>query len=191
MKKISNFIPFFILIIFVVIIGFSTYKIKAKQQNIINNSNSNLSQNSFDFFATENIQLPNFSLPNLYNENEEFSLKDLKGKYSIINVFASWCTTCRAEHEYLLQLQQENIVTIYGVAWRDINENTKSYLNVAGNPFTKVASDNKALFSKIAGIRAVPETFVINPEGKIILRHQGNLEDASLSELRRILSQLN
>ncbi|MBM5781823.1 MAG: redoxin domain-containing protein [Pelagibacterales bacterium] len=187
MRKISNFWPFFILIIFITIIGFSTYKIKAKQQNLANN----LDQNSLDFFVSENIELQNLNLPNLYNQNDSFSIKDLKGKYSIINVFASWCTTCRAEHEYLLQLQQEKIVDIYGVAWRDINENTKNYLEKSGNPFIKVASDNKALLTEIASLRAVPETFVVNPEGKIILRHQGNLEHASLAELRRILKELN
>lgn len=191
MKKISNFIPFFILIIFVIIIAFSTYKIKAKQQNIENSSKQNLTQNELAFFTKENIQIPEFSLPNLYDENDNFSLNDLKGKYSIINVFASWCTTCRAEHEYLMQLQQEKIVNIYGIAWRDINQNTKTYLEKSGNPFVKTASDNKALFTQIAAISAVPETFIVNREGKIIFRRQGNLEDASLEELKRILNQLN
>ncbi len=189
MRKISNFWPFFILVIFVIIIGFSTYKIKAKQQNLENKFSNNLDQNPLDFFIAENIELQNLNLPNLYNGDDSFSIKDLKGKYSVINVFASWCTTCRAEHDYLLHLQNEKIIDIYGIAWRDINENTRNYLEKSGNPFIKVATDNKALLTQIAGIRAVPETFIINPEGKIILRYQGNLEDASLSELRRVLKE--
>jgi cytochrome c biogenesis protein CcmG/thiol:disulfide interchange protein DsbE len=126
-------------------------------------------------------------LPDLFDENRDFSKKQLIGKYSIVNFFASWCTTCRAEHEILMRLKDENIVDIYGVAWRDIDENTKDYLSRHGNPFKMVAKDNQGLFSKIINIEAIPETLIVDKEGNVVMRYQGNLQDFSVDEIREFL----
>ncbi|NBV06211.1 MAG: hypothetical protein EBS06_03120 [Proteobacteria bacterium] len=185
MRNLSNFIPFFVLIFLISVIGFSTYKISKKQE-----IEQRDIQQSFDIrFVKEKIILPEFSLPNLFDEAENFSKKDLKGKYSLINLFASWCTTCIAEHEVLLRLRDEGIIDIYGVAWRDINENTKKYLATNDNPFKKVATDNQALFTKFIGIKAVPETLLINSEGDVVWRYAGNLEDHAVDEIRQFLSK--
>jgi len=128
MKK---FLPFIILFALLALVGFSTYKLNNKQEK------NQESADSSDFnvgFEKIRITLPEFSFPDLYDENQDFSKKDLIGKYSIINFFASWCTTCHAEHEILLKLQSENILDIYGVAWRDIDVKTKEYLEKNGNP---------------------------------------------------------
>ena len=85
-----------------------------------------------------------------------------------------------------MRLKQEGIVDIYGVAWRDINDNTKAYLEKNGNPFTKIATDNKAIFSKRTGIKAVPETLIVDANGKVIFKYQGNLEEFAIDEIRRI-----
>ncbi|MBU6338785.1 MAG: redoxin family protein [Rickettsiales bacterium] len=184
----NKFLPFILLLSFIVMIGVSTYKINARQHiNKEEKAEKNLP--TIGSFVKADILLPDFSLPNLYDENSDFSKKDLLGKYSVINIFASWCTTCKAEHEILMRLKQERIVDVYGIAWRDINENTKSYLKDSGNPFIKVASDNKALFSKIIGIRAVPETLIINGEGRVVRRYQGNLQDFSIDEIRDFLKK--
>lgn len=184
----NKFLPFILLLSFIVMIGVSTYKINARQHiNKEEKTEKNLS--TIGSFVKVDILLPDFSLPNLYDENSDFSKKDLLGKYSVINIFASWCTTCKAEHGILMRLKQEGIVDVYGIAWRDINENTKNYLKESGNPFVKVASDNKALFSKIMGIRAVPETLIINGEGRVVGRYQGNLQDFSIDEIKDFLSK--
>jgi cytochrome c biogenesis protein CcmG, thiol:disulfide interchange protein DsbE len=187
MNRFSKYLPFFMLVFFISIIGLSTYKINAKQQIGQKDLSADVSKITTNFFSKENILLPEFSLPDLYDENKHFSDKDLKGKYSLINFFASWCTTCHAEHEVLLRLKSEGIIDMYGVAWRDIDDNTKSYLKESGNPFTQVASDNRAIFTKIIGIKAVPETLIVNPEGRVVLRYQGNLEDYAISEIRDFL----
>ncbi len=183
MRNLSSFAPFLVLIFLVGVIGVSTYKISKKQEI----ETKNLTENFDERFVSEKISLPEFSLPDLLNEGGNFSKKDLRGKYSLINLFASWCTTCHAEHEILMRLKGEGIVDIYGVAWRDINQNTKKYLAENGNPFQKVAADNQALFTKFIGIKAVPETLLVNGEGEVVLRYKGNLEEHAVAEIRRFL----
>ena len=187
MNKLNNFAPFFILVFLISIIGISTYKINAKQKFKQEDLSKNIEGVTTNIFSKEDILLPEFSLPDLYEATKDFSNKDLLEKYSIINFFASWCTTCHAEHEALMRLKQEGIVDIYGVAWRDINDNTKAYLEKNGNPFTKIATDNKAIFSKITGIKAVPETLIVDSNGTIVFKYQGNLEEFAIEEIRKIL----
>ncbi len=185
MENFSRFTPFFVLVFLVGVIAFATYKISNKQENEL----QNISENFDARFAKKKIVLAEFSLPDLFDENSVFSNQDLRGKYSLINVFASWCTTCRVEHEFLLRLKMEGIIDIYGVAWRDINQNTKDYLNSNGNPFKKVGADNRALFSKIVGTSAVPETFLVDRQGVVVWRYSGNLDELAITEIKEFLAK--
>lgn len=182
MKK---FLPFLTLLFLVGLIGISTYNLNKKQavEQFTNSTESGI------HFVKTKIILPEFSLPNLFDENQEFSKKDLVGKYSVVNFFASWCTTCRAEHDILLRLQNEGIIDLYGIAWRDIDENTKSYLNKSGNPFKKIAKDSRGLFTQITGIEAVPETLLVDPKGNVVMRFRGNLQEFSIDEIREFLQK--
>lgn len=184
MKK---FLPFLTLIFLVGLIGLSTYNLNRKQEVEQDLPSSTSSQSDNIHFAKEKIILPEFSLPDLFDENSDFSKKDLIGHYSVINFFASWCTTCRAEHDLLLKLKNEDIVEIYGIAWRDIDNNSKALLKNSGNPFNRVAKDSRGLFTKIIGIQAVPETLVIDPKGNVVMRYRGNLQDFSLDEIRDVV----
>lgn len=177
MKK---FLPFLVLISLVLVIALATYRLNQKQEVNLDKSE----EVPTIHFVAAKLRLPEFSLSDLFNEDLDFSLKDLKGKYSLVNFFASWCTTCHAEHQVLLRLQAEKVIDIYGVAWRDIDENTKSYLAQNGNPYQKVAKDGTGLFTKIAGISAVPESFIVDPEGKVVMRYKGNLQEFSIDEIR-------
>jgi cytochrome c biogenesis protein CcmG, thiol:disulfide interchange protein DsbE len=183
----QKFLPFLILIFLVSLFGLSIYKLNKKHESAQDASSASKIEDSEISFTKTHIILPEFSLPDLFNENQNFSKKDLLGKYSIINFFASWCTTCRAEHEVLLRLQSEKIIDIYGIAWRDIDDNTKAYLKESGNPFTKIGKDGKALFTKITGIEAVPETLIVDPKGNVVMRYRGNLQDFSIDEIREFL----
>ena len=89
MNKLNNFAPFFILIFLVGIIGISTYKINAKQQFKQEDLSKNIEGVTTNLFSKEDILLPEFSLPDLYDATKDFSNKDLLGRYSIINFFAS------------------------------------------------------------------------------------------------------
>ncbi len=186
MKK---FLPFLTLLFLVGLIGISTYNLNKKQsaeqelRNSVDDDKKNL------HFTSVKIVLPEFSLPDLHNDKLDLSRNDFLGKYSIINFFASWCTTCREEHEILMRLKREGIADMYGVAWHDIDDNTMSYLKKNGDPFIKVAADNRGLFTKITGIEAVPETVIVDPEGVVVMRYRGNLQEFSIDEIAQFIKK--
>ena len=184
----KRFLPFFTLLFLVSLIGIATYKISGEKDIRDSKNLTDLGESDIKF-SKVSIHLPEFSLPDLFDENKDFSKKDLTGKYSIVNFFASWCTTCHAEHEILLRLQSENIADIYGIAWRDVDNNTKKFLKNNGNPYKKVAKDSRGLFNRITGIRAIPETLIIDPYGNVVMRYRGNLQDFSVDELREFFAK--
>lgn len=180
----QKFLPFLTLIFLVSLIGISTYNLQKKQEFEEDAKNPENEINVH--FYPARIALPEFSLPELFDEEEDFSKKDLVGKYSVVNFFASWCTTCHAEHEILMRLKDEENIELYGVAWRDIDENTKTYLRQNGNPFKKIAKDSRGLFTKITGIIAIPETLIIDPKGNVVMRYRGNLQEFSIDEIKKL-----
>lgn len=194
MKK---FIPLGILLLFIYIISFAIYNLNQKQniegqENLEQEASSDNDNSKSDLeedinFISVKLDLPEFSLPELYDKSKDFSKKDLKGKYTIINFFASWCSTCHAEHDILLKIQSEAIADLYGISWRDIDENTIKYLQQSGNPFAKIGVDSKGIFTKIANIEAVPETWLVNPKGEVVLRLKGNLQEFSVDEIKRYI----
>ena len=196
----NKFIPLAILFVVIFLIAIATRNLSNKQSDNATNSqeiSSSTNEDSNDLrkedggsdinFTEVEIDLPDFSIPDLFEAGKTFSKKDLIGKYTIINVFASWCATCRMEHDILIRMQAEAVADLYGIAWRDIDKNTIKYLQQNGNPFSRVGADNKAIFSKITNIEAVPETWLINPKGKIVLRLKGNLQEFSVDEIKRYI----
>ncbi len=172
MKKIRSLLPLVVLLI-VVLIGIAL---------VIRHKNSNFIENQLA--AGNKVILPQFSLPELYNSSKNVTASDLLGHYSIINVFASWCSSCRLEHNLFLQLDKNNSknnLKIYGVAWLDMPENSKRYLKENGNPYFVVMTDNKGVFSKILGVMAAPESFIINPSGQIIYYQKGLIDQDFIS----------
>jgi len=182
----KNFVPFLTLVFLVGVIAVSTYNLNQKQVAKQDFAGVETGEKISVRFKKVQISLPEFSLSNLYDEDKTFSKNDLVGQYSLINFFASWCTTCRAEHETLLRLHDEKIIKMYGIAWRDIDEKTKDYLKESGNPFDVVAKDSRGLFTKITGIEAVPETLIVDEKGNVVLRYQGNLQEFMIDEIREL-----
>lgn len=183
----NKFTPFAILAFLIILISVSTYKLSKKQEVALTSSDDkNSSKIGINFFDT-NIILKDFSLNNLFDNSDKLTKKTFENKYTIINFFASWCSTCLAEHEILLELQSRNLADIYGIAWHDIDENTKHYLEKYGNPFSKTFVDSKGDLGRIVGIKAIPETLIINDEGVVVKRFQGNLQEFSIDEIERFL----
>lgn len=181
MKK---FLPFLILVFLISAIAIATYNLSETQDSAkIDDQGNGI------HFAKVNIPLPEFSLPDLFDGEGNFSKNDFNGKYSVVSFFASWCTTCKAQHDILMRLKNENIVDIYGVAWRDIDQNTRSFLENHGNPFKKTASDSRGLFTKITNLQAVPETWIVNKDGVIVMRFRGNLQEFSIPEIKNFIKE--
>ena len=126
--------------------------------------------------ALLNKNLPPFSSINLYDKEEVLLSDSLKGKYTLINFFASWCTPCRAEHHLFFEIKKE-IPELYilGFSHKDDLDDSKKYLEEEGNPysFVGIVRDGKIAFD--FGVFGLPETFIINKNGEIIYKHTGPL----------------
>lgn len=116
---------------------------------------------------------PAFSLPRVEDPNRTLGLEDLRGKASLLNVWASWCVACRDEHPLLVQLARENRFPIYGLNYKDEREDAMRWLGRFGNPYTASAHDLSGKVGIDWGVYGVPETFVIDHEGFIRHKHIG------------------
>ena len=126
--------------------------------------------------ALLNKNSPPFSSINLYDEKEVFLSDSLKGNYTLINFFASWCTPCRAEHHLFFKVKKE-IPELYilGFSHKDDLDDSKKYLEEEGNPYSFVGIDRDGKIAFDFGVFGLPETFIINKNGEIIYKHTGPL----------------
>jgi cytochrome c biogenesis protein CcmG/thiol:disulfide interchange protein DsbE len=105
----------------------------------------------------------------------------LTGAPTVVNVFASWCVPCHVEHPLLMKLAASG-VRIVGINHKDPPENALSFLKSKGNPFRAVGVDRNGRASIEWGVYGVPETFVLDAEGRIALKHVGPLTEAVIAE---------
>lgn len=116
-----------------------------------------------------------------------FSTNDLKGRVTIVNVFASWCIPCLAEHPLITQLAEDG-VPVYGINHRDKANDAVNWLTRHGNPYIAVGFDYDARASLEWGVTGVPETFIIDANGTIAYKHAGPITPDVLK--RKILPKL-
>ena len=126
--------------------------------------------------ALLNKNLPSFSTTNLYKDEEKLVSNSLKGKYTLINFFASWCTPCRAEHHLFFKIKEDRPdLFILGLSHKDDPDDSKEYLEKEGNPYTFVGLDQDGKIAFDFGVFGLPETFIINNTGQVIFKHTGPL----------------
>ncbi len=104
------------------------------------------------------------------------------GRAYVINLFASWCTPCRAEHPQLMALQRQG-VDIVGIAYKDRPEASAAFLHELGNPFSVVALDPDGRFGLEVGVTGVPETVVVGPDGVIRAAYRGPLTEEAVRDV--------
>lgn len=132
-------------------------------------------------------QIPDFSLPPLDGLMQEgvqvpaLSAGDLKGRVSVVNIWASWCGPCREEHPLLVRLSTDERVRVVGINYKDDPENARRFLGTFGNPFSAIGRDSTGRAAIDWGVYGVPETFIVAPDGTILYRHVGALTDEALS----------
>lgn len=132
--------------------------------------------------------LPAFSLPGLDGQGT-YSERDLKGP-ALLNVWATWCPTCIAEHGQLLKLAQQGVV-IYGINYKDDASKAQALLRESGNPYRLLIGDPKGSLGIDLGVYGAPETFVIDGAGRIQYRHSGALTEAVWkNQLEPLLKQV-
>ena len=120
-----------------------------------------------------NKPAPAFSLPALDAPDQKISAQDLRGKVWVLNVWASWCVACRIEHPLLVEFSKAGMVPIYGLNYKDKRDDAMRWLVNFGNPYTRSLSDIDGLVGIDFGVYGVPETFVIDKQGVIRMKHIG------------------
>ena len=126
--------------------------------------------------------VPAFQAERLGSAEENFDSAALRGEWSLLNVWASWCATCLEEHDLLMRLSEQ--LALYGINHRDTRDEAQNWLQVYGNPYRSSAFDEHGEVGIELGVYKVPETFLLDPEGVIRYKHIGALdEDAYRQEI--------
>ncbi len=126
---------------------------------------------AFDLPPLEGLDRPGLATADLQN-----------GEVALVNFFASWCLPCRAEHPLLMDLAESGGVRVLGIAYRDKPEDARRWLGQYGNPYERVGVDDRGRTSIDFGVSGVPETFVIDREGRIRYQHIGPLMASDIED---------
>lgn len=126
--------------------------------------------------------VPVFSLPPVQGRTLGLAISDLRGEVSLVNVFASWCVACRAEHPLFMRLAQDKNAPIHGLNYKDRPEDAAKWLDALGDPYTRTGADSDGRVAIDFGVYGVPETFVISADGRIAYKHIGPISEQALAE---------
>jgi len=116
---------------------------------------------------------PEFTLTQVEDVRNVFHSRDMRGKVWILNVWASWCGPCRAEHPALLELSRLAVAPVVGLNYNDLRGDSQRWLKEFGNPYQVAAFDGDGTTGIEFGVYGVPETFVIDKQGLIRLKLTG------------------
>jgi len=116
---------------------------------------------------------PVFKLQQLHEPEKILETTDNLGKVWLLNVWASWCASCRDEHPLLVQLAKSGVVPIYGLNYKDKRDLAIQWLDQLGNPYTKSVMDSEGRVGIEYGVYGVPETYVIDKTGVIQYKQIG------------------
>jgi len=110
---------------------------------------------------------------------EPINLNDLfiNEKFSLVNVWASWCVTCRAEHTAIMKIAKSENLQMIGINYKDVYADAKNYLEILGNPFDVIVFDPEGKIGLELGVYATPETFLVNRDGLIVYKHIGEINN--------------
>ncbi len=138
----------------------------------------------FDGLGRDSKKIPSpligESFPNLevedFHSSEKYLIQDrLKGQISLVNVWASWCVTCRAEHEVLKFIAKTNTLQMIGINYKDTKKDGLDFLQILGNPFEFIVVDAQGTLGLELGVYATPETFIVDQNGVIRFKHIGEI----------------
>ncbi|HEV8368730.1 MAG TPA: DsbE family thiol:disulfide interchange protein [Pyrinomonadaceae bacterium] len=139
-----------------------------------------------------NKPAPAFSLPQLKEPTKTFSAAEMRGKVWILNVWASWCVTCRDEHPLLLDYAKTGAVPIYGLNYKDQRQDALAWLDELGDPYVLSAADLEGRVAIDYGVYGAPETYVIDQTGTIRFKQIGPVTpDIWNKQLLPLVQELN
>ncbi|WP_020594566.1 DsbE family thiol:disulfide interchange protein [Kiloniella laminariae] len=128
---------------------------------------------AFDLVELEGLNVPGFARQDLTDN----------GKVSVVNIFASWCIPCLAEHPYMLTLGARDDINLFAINYRDKPEDALKWLNKHGNPYHRIGRDPNSRAGIDWGVYGVPETFIVDSAGTIRYKHVGPLNTGDLENI--------
>jgi len=126
--------------------------------------------------------VPEFDLPPVKGRTLGLASRDLKGEVSLVNVFASWCVSCREEHPVFMDLRKRGVVPIHGLNYKDKPDDAAGWLAEMGDPYTRTGADLDGRVAIDWGVYGVPETLVVGRDGRIAYKHIGPITPQILRE---------
>lgn len=124
---------------------------------------------------------PALSLPELEMPQQSIHLQDLKGRGYVLNIWGSWCVSCRIEHPIITDMAKQGI-TVVGYNYKDSAEDARAWLNQFGNPYALIIQDEDGRAALDWGIYGAPETFVIDGQGIVRFKHVGPITEQVVQE---------
>lgn len=135
---------------------------------------------------------PAFKLTQLNEPGKTISPQDMAGQVWLLNVWASWCVSCRQEHPVLMDFANQHVVPIIGLNYKDGREDGAGWLRQFGNPYKLSAFDADGRVGIDYGVYGVPETFIIDKRGVIRLKHVGPVTPEVIAQkLLPLIKELN
>jgi cytochrome c biogenesis protein CcmG/thiol:disulfide interchange protein DsbE len=162
----------------IIIFGFVTFSLFIFWQGL-------RKDNNYDTKSLIGNRISDFQLTEISNNDQYISEEDLKkNKFTLINFFASWCSPCRIEHKYLLNLSKDKKnIQIIGVNFKDKKNHAINFLEELGNPYDFVGKDIEGMISVLFGIYGIPESILINSDLVIIKKIVGPIDQMQYDEL--------
>ncbi|KEA64267.1 Cytochrome c-type biogenesis protein CcmG/DsbE, thiol:disulfide oxidoreductase [Marinobacterium lacunae] len=139
--------------------------------------------------ARLNQPFPAFELASLTEPSRMMTQDDLKGRPALVNIWATWCPTCKEEHAFLNQLAQQG-VTIYGINYKDEPLKAREWLKRYLDPYAEVVLDKDGSLGIDLGVYGAPETYVIDAKGVIRYRHVGAVDAVVWKDLKAVMDQI-
>ncbi|MDB9739538.1 DsbE family thiol:disulfide interchange protein [Candidatus Pelagibacter sp.] len=132
--------------------------------------------------------IPTFKAKDFYSNNYVNSDKIFgENTFYIVNIWASWCVPCIAEHSFLMQLSENKLVKLIGLNYRDNFNNAKKFIDDFGNPYYKILIDKDGTLGIEFGAYGVPETFLIDKNKNIIKKFVGPINQEVVNEIKLII----
>ena len=166
---------FSLIILVLLILSFFVFKFALEKEKIYSPKITD-NQINIDFEVTDLIEEKKINFNQI-----------LVGKnFYLINIWSSWCEPCKDESDKLLELKNDPRIKMIGINYKDKKKNALNFLKLYGDPFDKIFIDKQGTIAINFGAYGVPETFLINEDGKVLKKYIGPLDDEDIYEIKKI-----
>ena len=130
-----------------------------------------------------NREVPEFDLAPIQGRERGWGTKDLIGQVTLVNIFGSWCVACQVEHPFLVKIQEQNLVEIFGIDWREKDPAAgPRWLARYGDPYDRVGDDPNSKAAIAFGVSGAPESFIVDKQGVIRYKQIGPIDAQAWQE---------